>query len=56
MCHLEFQTGLISSIKVERYSNPITGLDRPRGFQQVKVPIFQDNWHMKVELLLTRLF
>jgi hypothetical protein len=56
MCHLEFQTGLISSIKVERYSNPITGLDRPRGFQEVKVPIFQDNRHMKVELLLTRLF
>jgi len=24
-------------------SNPITGLDRPRGFQEVKVPRFLDN-------------
>jgi hypothetical protein len=24
-------------------SNPITGLDRPRGFQEVKVPSFHDN-------------
>ena len=24
------------------------GLDRPRGFQEVEVPRFQDNWHMKV--------
>ena len=23
--------------------NPITGLDRPRGFQEVKVPRFRDN-------------
>jgi len=29
-------------------SNPITGLDRPRGFQEVKVPKFQDNRYMKV--------
>jgi hypothetical protein len=29
-------------------SNPITGLDRPRGFQEVEVPRFQDNRHMKV--------
>jgi len=35
------QTALIKS-------NPITGLDRPRGFQKVKAPRFQDNWHMKV--------
>jgi len=29
-------------------SNPITGLDRPGGFQEVDVPRFQDNRHMKV--------
>jgi len=29
-------------------SNPITGLDRPWGFQEVEAPRFQDNWHMKV--------
>jgi len=29
-------------------SNPITGLDRPKGFQDVEVPRFQDNRHMKV--------
>jgi len=29
-------------------SSPITGLDRPRGFQEVEVPTFQDNWHTKV--------
>ena len=29
-------------------SNPITGLDRPRGVQEVEAPRFQDNAHMKV--------
>ena len=29
-------------------SNPITGLDRPRGFQEVEAPRFQDSRHMKV--------
>ena len=29
-------------------SNPITGLDRPRGFQEVEALRFQDNRHMKV--------
>jgi hypothetical protein len=29
-------------------SNPITGLDRPLGFQEVEVPRFIDNRHMKV--------
>jgi hypothetical protein len=29
-------------------SNPITSLDRPRGFQDVEAPILQDNRHMKV--------
>jgi hypothetical protein len=36
-----------TSIKV-RYSIPITGLDRPLGFQEVKAPRFIDNRHMKV--------
>ena len=27
---------------------PITGLDRPRVFQEVEAPTFQDNRHMKV--------
>jgi hypothetical protein len=29
-------------------SNPITGLDRPWGFQEIEVPRFQDNRHIKV--------
>ena len=29
-------------------SNPITGLDRPWGFQKLEAPRFQDNRHMKV--------
>jgi len=29
-------------------SNPITGLNRPWGFQEVEAPRFQDNRHMKV--------
>jgi len=37
--------------KDKRYSNPITGLDRPRGFQEVEAPRFQDNQHMKVARL-----
>jgi len=32
-------TNTISNSK----SSPITGLDRPRGFQEVKVPRFHDN-------------
>jgi len=27
----------------KRYSSPVTGLDRPRGFQEVRVPRFLDN-------------
>ena len=26
----------------------MTGLDRPRGFQEIKDPRYQDNRHMKV--------
>ena len=29
-------------------NNPITGLDRPRGFQEVEASRFQDNWQMKM--------
>ena len=29
-------------------SNPITGLDRPWGFQEVEAPRFQDHRHIKV--------
>jgi len=29
-------------------SNPITGLDRPRGFQEVEAPRFHGNQHVKV--------
>ena len=32
----------------KKKSNPITGLDRPRGFQEVEATRFQDNRHMKV--------
>ena len=31
-----------------KLSNPITGLDRPWGFQEVEDPRFQDNRHMEV--------
>jgi hypothetical protein len=33
---------------IKMYSNPITGLDRPRGFQEVEGPRFQDSRHIKV--------
>jgi len=35
-------------IYVDAVSNPITGLDRPWGFQEVEALRFQDNRHMKV--------
>ena len=35
-----------------RYSNPITGLDKPRGFQEFEAARFQNNRHMKVVRLL----
>jgi hypothetical protein len=31
-----------------KQSNPITGLDRPIGFQEIEAPRFQDSRHMKV--------
>ena len=41
---LLYESGLI--VKRESYS--VTGLDRPRGFQEVEAPRFQDSQHMKV--------
>ena len=38
--------------KSERYSNPITDLDRPSEFQEVEAPRFQDSRHIKVVRLL----
>jgi hypothetical protein len=37
-----------------KQSNPITGLDRPIGFQDVEAPRFKDNRHMKVVRLSAR--
>jgi hypothetical protein len=39
---------MIYRIYVYVKSNPITGLDRPLGFQEVETPRFLDNRHMKV--------
>ena len=45
---LSFNGISVSSKAGERSSSPITGLNRPRRFQEVEVPRFQDNRHMKV--------
>jgi hypothetical protein len=37
----------------KRYSYPITGLDRPWGFQEFEAPRFQDNRHKKVPAAFT---
>jgi hypothetical protein len=34
---------ILSYIIPHRYSSPVTGLEWPRGFQEVKVPRFHDN-------------
>jgi len=39
-------------VAYKRWSNPITGLDRPWGFQEVEAPRIQDSRHMKVVRLL----
>jgi len=36
------------AVKVSIKSNPITGLGRPRRFQEFEAPRFQDNRHMEV--------
>jgi len=45
-----FISQTVITIDLPRYrsSNPITGLYRPWGFQEVEAPRFQDKWHMKV--------
>jgi len=35
------------SISMSIKSNPIRGLDRPRGFQEVEASRCPDDWHMK---------
>ena len=47
----EFRPLKIALIWHKGKGNPITGLNRPRGFQQVEAPRFQDNRHMKVARL-----
>jgi hypothetical protein len=50
-CHLQ---GIISGTQIhldvheEKTGNPVTGLDRPLGFQEVEAPTFLDNRHIKV--------
>jgi hypothetical protein len=39
---------LVQICKKVRKSSPITGLNRPRGFQDVEAPRYQDNRYMKV--------
>jgi len=41
-CLLTFGTA-IKHKSVKRYSSTVTGLEWPRGFQEVKVPRFHDN-------------
>jgi hypothetical protein len=35
-------------LRENRQRYPMTGLERPKGFQEVEAPIFQNNQHMKV--------
>ena len=48
--NLEFKIRVIWSVTLYYFvqQSPITGLERPRGFQEVEVPRFQDNRRMKV--------
>jgi hypothetical protein len=49
---LKMSRATIETCKKSHYKpfpcNPITGLDRPCGFQEVEAPRLQDNRHMKV--------
>jgi len=40
--HNRKQKGIHSTATEKRQSSPVTGLDRPRGFQEVKVFRFRD--------------
>ena len=44
----ELRNPTLLEYPLKQKSNPITGLNKPRGFQEVEVPRFQDNRHMKV--------
>jgi hypothetical protein len=44
-CYRENRSTLLS---FKKKSNPITGVDRPWGFQEVEAPRFQDSRHKKV--------
>jgi hypothetical protein len=43
----DWHMGIFNLLGV-RKSNPITGLNRPRRFQEVEAPRFQDTRHMRV--------
>jgi hypothetical protein len=45
---LKFNTNYVTLYTTSNQINPITGLDRPWGFQEVEAPRFQDNRHIKV--------
>jgi len=45
--HILNDSSLCPSV-LKSKSNPVTGLDRPRRFQEVEAPRFQDNRHIKV--------
>jgi len=38
----------VGVLMLYKIKDPITGLDRPLGFQEVEAPRFQDNRHIKV--------
>jgi len=48
ICARPVQIWIIFFTRLPKQSNPITSLDRPRGFQEVEAPRFQDNRHMEV--------
>jgi hypothetical protein len=41
-------TGSKTQMTIIKRSSPITGLDRPKGFQEVEAPRFLDKRHRKV--------
>ena len=46
--HELYTNALTVYIYIYKTYNPITGLDRPSWFQEVKAPRFHDSWHMKI--------
>jgi len=48
LVYSDFNPLKMYDIRAKGKGNPITGLDRPRGSQEVEVPRFQDNRHMKM--------